>query len=144
MFRLYVILLLITLSTTIHANSLYIAHLKTVEGKVSIVRGDNVLTAKAGARLYEGDILKTDIEAEAAIIFVDGTLLSCGSESDLVMTKYLYQPRVNKYAFNIRMKKGSAIYTSGTIAKRAPESVKILTPEATIGVRGTKILVKVD
>jgi len=43
-----------------------------------------------------------------------------------------------------RMVKGTASYLSGIIGHQSPESVKFRTPEATIGIRGTHFLVKVN
>jgi hypothetical protein len=42
------------------------------------------------------------------------------------------------------LKKGSAVYNSGKIGKLSPESVKLSTPRATVGVRGTRFIIKVE
>jgi hypothetical protein len=39
---------------------------------------------------------------------------------------------------------GTFSFITGQIAKLAPEKVKFETPDATLGVRGTKVLVKID
>jgi len=44
----------------------------------------------------------------------------------------------------MKMAKGTFSYLSGLIAKLAPDSVKLLIPDATIAVRGTKLLVDVQ
>jgi hypothetical protein len=44
----------------------------------------------------------------------------------------------------ITMLKGTASYLSGIIGRQSPESVRFKTPEATIGIRGTQFLVKVE
>jgi hypothetical protein len=41
------------------------------------------------------------------------------------------------------MAKGSFAYLSGLIGKLAPQSVEILIPDATIAVRGTKLLIDI-
>ena len=43
-----------------------------------------------------------------------------------------------------RIAKGTISYISGIIGRQSPESVKFQTPDATIGVRGTQFLVKVE
>ena len=55
---------------------------------------------------------------------------------------YVFQPKAGKYAFSLYMSKGSAIYESGKIGKLAPEAVKVETPKATVGVRGTRFLIE--
>jgi hypothetical protein len=42
------------------------------------------------------------------------------------------------------MVKGTFAYISGLIAKLAPDAAQLLIPDATIGIRGTKILVHVE
>ena len=49
-----------------------------------------------------------------------------------------------KYAFSLYLDKGPAIYESGKIGKLAPEVVKVETPKATVGVRGTRFLIETD
>jgi len=44
----------------------------------------------------------------------------------------------------VRFLKGSFAVITGLIAKLSPQSVKISTPTATIGIRGTEFVVKVD
>ncbi len=146
MYKLYLVFFLYILSTSLYAEygQGHIAHLKSIDGQVSIIRGEKILNAKLADKLNIGDIVKTAVDSTVAIIFIDGTMLSCGPGTEMIITKYLFKPRSKEYAFNILIKKGSAIYTSGKIAKLKPKSVLIETPKASIGVRGTKILVKVD
>jgi hypothetical protein len=42
------------------------------------------------------------------------------------------------------MLKGTVAYISGLIGKLSPESVRVETPTASIGIRGTKFVVKVE
>ena len=44
----------------------------------------------------------------------------------------------------INMIKGTASYLSGIIGKQSPETVEFQTPDATINIRGTQFLVKVE
>ena len=49
-----------------------------------------------------------------------------------------------KFAFLARMVKGTFSYISGLIGKLSPNSVQLEIPDATIAVRGTKLLVEVQ
>jgi len=42
------------------------------------------------------------------------------------------------------MFRGTAAYLSGMVGKLSPESVRFETPVASVGIRGTKLLVKID
>jgi hypothetical protein len=78
------------------------------------------------------------------VILKDDSLLSLGPNSEVVVDQFLFTPAEGKLALVTRMVKGTAVFFSGVIAKLSPQSVRIETPNATIGVRGTRFLVKVD
>jgi hypothetical protein len=42
------------------------------------------------------------------------------------------------------MAKGTFVYLSGLIGKLSPDAVKLTLPDATVGVRGTKLLIDVQ
>jgi hypothetical protein len=78
------------------------------------------------------------------VVFNDDTLLSLGPGSVLVVDKFLFAPRQRKFSIVLRMIKGTAVYLSGLISRLAPESAYFETPTASIGIRGTKFVVKVE
>ena len=75
-------------------------------------------------------------------MFEDGTLLTLGSGADVLVRDYVFEPKDGKFSFSLYMAKGEAIYESGKIGKLAPQSVKVETPKATVGVRGTRFLIE--
>jgi len=74
----------------------------------------------------------------------DDSTLSLGPNSELVLKDYMFNPKEGKFSFVTRMAKGTFSYISGIIGKLAPDSIRIEMPEATIAVRGTKLLVSVE
>lgn len=78
------------------------------------------------------------------MVFKDDTLLSLGPDSSLVVDDFVFAPRQGKFSIVLRMMKGTAVYLSGLVAKLSPDSVRFLTPSASIGIRGTKFAVKVE
>lgn len=126
----------------VHADDAHVALIKSVSGSVKILRQSAVLDAQVGTTLQVADRLQAGQESTAAIVFLDGTLLTLGSGADVQLRDYLFEPKSSRYGFSLYLNKGSAIYASGKIGKVSPESVKIETPAATIGVRGTRFLVQ--
>jgi len=120
------------------------ALVKSVTGVVKITRQQNTFDATGGTTLQVSDHIVTAPGASAAIVFRDGTLLTLGSGADILVRDYVFAPKDNKFAFSLYLAKGSAIYESGKIGKLSPQSVKIETPKATVGVRGTRFLVEVN
>jgi hypothetical protein len=117
--------------------------LKSVSGDVTIQRGDTLIAAHQGGQLVSHDIIISKANAYAGIIFIDGTMITIGPDTQFNINSYQFKPDVKEYAFSMYLKKGSAIYNSGKIGRLSPESVNLSTPSASIGIRGTRFIMEV-
>lgn len=134
--------LMLCAATPLSAADAHVALVKSVSGRVSIVQGASARAVTAGARLGVSDRLVAAPGSTAAIVFRDGTMLTLGGGADVQVRDYVFEPKSNRYSFDVYMEKGAAIYESGKIGKLAPENVKVETPKATVGVRGTRFLIE--
>ena len=126
------------------AHDEHVAIVKSVTGAVEVVRSDEKLPAEPGMQLIRADKIVSGSESEAGIVFIDGTLITVGSSTEIEVSEYLFEPKEAKYDFLLYVKKGSAIYSSGRLGKLAPDAVNLKTPRATVGIRGTRFIVKVE
>ncbi len=133
-----------TLGAQAAAGDEHVALIKNLTGAVQVQRAGAVLPAEAGTRLQVDDTLVSAPGAAAGVVFRDGTLLSVGPASQVRLREYVFEPKASKYRFDLYLAKGSAIYASGRIGKLAPESVRVDTPTATVGVRGTRFLIEAE
>jgi len=117
---------------------------KTVTGSASILRGEASLPAVVNERIFQGDTLSTGPDGSLGVILKDDTSLSLGPNSVVVVDQFLFAPAESKLSLVTRMLRGTAVYASGIIAKLSPQTVRFETPNASIGIRGTRFLVKVD
>ena len=138
MYKLLPFLLLLAMPLFSH-----IAIVKTIKGTVSVKRSYNITPLKVGDFLEEDDILITEQASSVGVIFTDGTKLSLGAKSYIVLEKYIFAPKTNQFAFDLNMSKGKALFESGKFGKMAPEAVKFKVPQGIIGIDGTKFYVKV-
>ena len=127
-----------------YASESVIGTIKTLKGEVTIIRNDKIFTGDEGFRLIQNDTIQTKSNASVEVIFNDKTLLSLGPDSELIINEFVFAPKQGKFSIVIKLFKGTAAYVSGLIAKLSPESVRVETPTASIGVRGTKFVVKVE
>ena len=125
------------------ANDDVIGTVKMQNGPVVIVRDAKVVDAAVRMPLYEKDVVKTGAGGSVGIILKDDTVLSLGPDSELVLTEFMFAPREGKLSLVARLLRGTATFISGIIAKLAPENARLETPSATIGIRGTHVLVSV-
>jgi hypothetical protein len=122
----------------------HVALVKNVTGQVKIERNGELLVAAPGTTLFVADRLHAAAGGSAGILFKDGTALTLGSNADLQVRDYVFNPAEARYAFSVYLAHGSAIYASGKIGKLSPESVKVSTPTSTVGVRGTRFIIQAD
>jgi len=117
---------------------------KLVKGDVIIIHNGENVKAESGWRLFQDDTLKTGSDGSMGVIFRDNSTLSLGPDTTIVIDEFIFSPIEGKLGMVNRMAKGTAVFLSGEITKLSPEAVKFETPLATIGIRGTRFMVKVD
>jgi hypothetical protein len=116
------------------------AVIKTASGLVSIIRENGVYRGKPATPLQNKDFIVTGTDGFAGLLFRDGSMVTIGPSSEFQIRDYRFDPEQELYLFNLYMNKGSLIYNSGRIGKLSPESVRLTTPEATVGIRGTRFI----
>ncbi len=117
---------------------------KVSKGEVQIERDGKRLPAPVGATIQVRDIVKTGPDGSVGITFQDNSLLSAGPNSELVIERFVFDSTTHKGEFDTALKKGTLAVVSGKIVKQSPEAMRIKTPAAIMGVRGTEFVVKVD
>jgi hypothetical protein len=120
-----------------------IGYVKVVSGSASVVRTGSERNLAVGAPLFEDDLLKTGKDSSLGVTMKDGTTLSAGPETVLLLDQYAYAPKAGQLGFVARVSQGTLDFVSGMLGKLAPESVAIETPTGVIGMRGTHFVVRV-
>ncbi len=106
-----------------------------VRGAVSASKGGAVRRLRMKAPIYTGDTI-TSKRGRIQIMFTDKTLMNLGPNSQLVISKYLFE-KGKKPVIETKLKEGVLRVMGGKIAKQAPKNFKVKTPTATIGIRGS-------
>jgi hypothetical protein len=122
----------------------FIGVVKSIEGSAVIQRSETTIPAAYGMEIQKGDIVRTDRNGSVGLVFSDDTRVSMGPGTEIAVDDYLFEPLEKKLSFVLRMIQGTVSFLSGQMAKLSPESVRLVMPAATIGVRGTHVLIKVD
>jgi hypothetical protein len=117
--------------------------IKVASGAAFIVRGTNDIPAKVGEAVYESDSLRTGANGRIGITLKDDTRVSLGPSSEVRVERFVYAPAEGRLGVVLKIAKGVAAYVSGQIAKLAPDAVRLETPAAIVGVRGTSLGVRV-
>jgi hypothetical protein len=122
----------------------FVGVVKTLEGSAVITRNGETIAVGTGMDIQRADVVKTDRNGFIGLVFSDDTRISMGPKTELAVDDYLFEPVEKKLSFVLRLIRGTISFLSGQIAKLSPESVQLVMPAATIGVRGTHVLIKAD
>ena len=138
-----VIALVCAVSTPVFAQA-PAGRIKTASGAAFIVRGGKALPAVPGQSVFASDHLRTGPDGTLGVTLKDATRLSLGPASELRVERFVYAPESGGLSMVIKFVRGAAAYVSGRIAKLAPDAVRLETPTAIVGVRGTTVAVLVE
>lgn len=124
-------------STTPGTNTTAIGTVDLLSGTVTIttLRG-TPRNITAGMALEVGDTIKTEDESEAHATMLDGAFLAVRANSSIKITGYAANGN-SKDTSLINLLKGSLRTVTGWIGKTRPAAYRVVTPTATIGIRGT-------
>jgi hypothetical protein len=117
----------------------------TLTGSVTIEHADAVVVqanvpgqanqSKAGDLVYLGDVVQTGDDGRVGINFVDGTSFNLLSNARMTLDEYIYDPNGKSNSTFFSLTKGTFTFVAGNVAKTG--DMKIDTPVATMGIRGT-------
>lgn len=116
---------------------------KLASGSVFIVRQSTLVPAKVGQVLLETDALRTGADGRVGVTLNDDTRVSLGPNSEVRLERFVYAPGEGRLALALQFVRGVAAYVSGRIAKLAPDAIRLETPAAIVGVRGTTVAIRV-
>jgi hypothetical protein len=91
--------------------------------------------AKVGDFVYRGDVVQTAADSAVGIAFTDGTAFNISSNARMVLNEFVYDPKGKSNSTLISLSKGTFTFVAGQVAKTG--DMKIDTPVATMGIRGT-------
>ncbi len=136
-----VCLLAASVSTAALADPLQAGTVKRVTGLVTVERGPSTMPVLAGMAVMNGDLILTGSPGAVGIVLVDDTLLTAGANSRLVVSDVRFDTTTYEGNVIVRLLKGALHVVTGLVARQAPQNVRVETPTAVMGVRGTEFIV---
>ena len=115
-----------------------IAYVHEMSGSAFSSAGSIRHELKTGDTLEEGQTVVSGKDGTVTLRFADGQLVALQPGTTFVISKYRYNPQeVKSSSILFRLTVGAMRFVSGAIGKASPRSFGLLTPTATIGIRGT-------
>lgn len=122
-----------------------IGKIVTATGSVTIERAAAVVVqasvagqadqAKVGDLVYQRDVVLTGADGKVGINFTDGTSFNLSSNARMALDEFVYEPSGNSNSTLFSLSKGTFTFVAGKVAKTG--EMKVDTPVATMGIRGT-------
>ena len=133
---------LLTASPAFGQASTPAGRIKLAAGMAFVVHAGQRVPATVGTPVYEQDSLATGADGRVGITLRDDTRLSIGPQTTIEISRFVYAQSDSQFAFVLKVVQGVVAYVSGHIAKLSPDAVRLETPSAIIGVRGTRLVIE--
>src|ERR1700704_2800747 len=118
-----------------------IGNVATVTGSASVVRNNETTPLKVKDDIYLNDVVQTAAHSALGITFNDATTFNLKANAQITIDTYVYEDGGKSNAGVFDVAKGTVAFVAAAVAKTG--DMKITTPTATLGIRGTSGLVEV-
>lgn len=119
-----------------------IGRVETVTGQATVIRNGTPVVLNQGDPVFKGDVVQTDRSSSLGITFVDGSSFSLASGARMVLNDMVYQPGGTQNSSLLNIVQGSVTFLAGQVAKTG--DMRVGTPVATMGIRGTLVTAEVN
>ncbi len=141
--RLNLIPALIVLAISAQPACAGVGRIKKVVGPVLVERSGKSIPAASGFVLEKGDRILTRKGGRVGATFNDNSRFAVGPDSDISIPEFQFDDTTHQGQFLANIKHGMVAIVSGQIAHSAKDAMKVRTPSALLGVRGTRFVVEV-
>jgi hypothetical protein len=118
-----------------------IGNVATLTGSASLTRNNETTPLKIKDDIYLNDVVATAANSALGITFIDATTFNLRANSQITIDNYAYEDGGKSNAAIFDVAKGTVAFVAASVAKTG--DMKITTPTATLGIRGTTGLVEV-
>jgi FecR protein len=119
-----------------------IGQVGTLQGEASVTRGNAAAVAlNIRDPIFKNDTLSTGPNSTLGVTFDDETTFSLSANTRIVVNEFVYEENGQKNAASFAVGAGTAAFVASLIAKTG--TMKVTTPVATLGIRGTTGVVDV-
>jgi hypothetical protein len=118
-----------------------IGNVATLTGSATLIRNKNSLPVKPKDDVYLNDVLQTSADSTLGVTFNDATTFNLTANARITVDSYVYEDGGKKNAALFDITRGTVAFVAAAVAKTG--DMKITTPTATLGIRGTTGLVEV-
>ena len=124
------------------ASGQVIGHVTKLAGSATAIRNGVSIILNMGDNVAKGDVVQAGSDSTLGITFIDGTVFGLSSNARMVLNEMVYDPNGSNNSSLLSLVAGTITFVAGETAKHG--DMKVDTPVATMGIRGTAVLVEID
>jgi hypothetical protein len=133
-------------ATAVPVVGVQIGQVVSLNGTATAKRTDGTeVELITGAPVFKGDVVQTGADSKLGITFLDDSVFSMSANARMVLNELVYDPAdAANSSMVVNLVQGSFVFVTGAIAPTG--NMKVDTPVATMGIRGTtpKVLINAD
>lgn len=118
-----------------------IGNVATLTGSATVTRNNVSTPLKLQDDIFLDDVLQTSANSTLGITFNDATTFNLTANAKITVDNFVYEDGGKQNAASFDIAKGTVAFVAAAVAKTG--DMKISTPTATLGIRGTTGLVEV-
>ena len=118
-----------------------VGNVATLTGSASVTRNKTATPLKVQDDIYRNDVLQTAANSTLGVTFNDATTFNLTANARITVDDFVYEDGGKQNAALFDIARGTVAFAAASVAKTG--NMKISTPTATLGIRGTTGLVEV-
>jgi hypothetical protein len=118
-----------------------IGNVATLTGTATVIRNKDSLPVKLQDDIFLNDVLQTSANSSLGVTFNDATTFNLTANARITVDNYIYEDSGKQNSALFDVTKGTVAFVAAAVAKTG--DMKITTPTASLGIRGTTGLVEV-
>lgn len=110
-------------------------------GSATAIRNGVSVTLNVGDQVQKGDVVQAGADSSLTLNFIDGTVFGLSANARMVLNEMVYDPQGSANSSLLSLIQGTITFVAGEAAHNG--NMRVDTPVATMGIRGTAVLVEI-
>ncbi|MGM4895127.1 cadherin-like domain-containing protein [Tardiphaga sp. 839_C3_N1_4] len=110
-------------------------------GSATAIRNGVSVMLNVGDQVQKGDVVQAGGDSSLTMTFIDGTVFGLSANARMVLNEMVYDPQGSSNSSLLSLVQGTITFVAGETAKHG--NMRVDTPVATMGIRGTAVLVEI-
>ncbi|MCX7317958.1 MAG: FecR domain-containing protein [Hyphomicrobiales bacterium] len=124
-----------------NAAATVIGTVSKLTGSATAIRNGVSVMLNVGDPVQKGDVVQAGAASSLNLTFIDGSVFGLSANARMVLNEMVYDPQGSSNSSLLSLIQGTVAFVAGETAKNG--DMRVDTPVATMGIRGTAVLVEI-